>query len=70
MARVESKTFICTPDKYETVPHVREGVAGILGHWLSPEDMKVELNDRFPGCMTGELQQIVVVIVVKHCLLL
>ena len=54
VARVEAKTFICTEDKYETVPHVKEGVAGILGHWLSPEDMQTELNDRFPGCMAGK----------------
>nr|KAG5712694.1 hypothetical protein BaRGS_029749 [Batillaria attramentaria] len=59
VARVESKTFICTDDKYETVPHVREGVAGILGHWLSPEEMKKELNDRFPGCMAGRMMYVI-----------
>ncbi|KAL8616273.1 hypothetical protein ACOMHN_056216 [Nucella lapillus] len=59
VARVEAKTFICTPDRYETVPHVREGVAGILGHWLGPDDMKKELNDRFPGCMAGRTMYVI-----------
>jgi len=59
VARVESKTFICTEDKYETVPHVREGVEGILGHWLGPEEMSVELNDRFPGCMAGRMMYVI-----------
>ncbi|KAK7115036.1 hypothetical protein V1264_000984 [Littorina saxatilis] len=59
VARVESKTFICTPDKYETVPHVREGVAGILGHWMGPDQMQVELNDRFPGCMAGRMMYVI-----------
>ncbi|XP_076469780.1 phosphoenolpyruvate carboxykinase [GTP]-like [Babylonia areolata] len=59
VARVEAKTFICTEDKYETVPHVREGVAGILGHWISPGDLKEELNDRFPGCMSGRMMYVI-----------
>lgn len=53
VARVESKTFIVTPNKYDSVPHVREGVSGILGCWMSPEEMKVELDQRFPACMAG-----------------
>lgn len=53
VARVESKTWICTEDKYETVAHVREGVAGALGKWISPPDLEKEMNDRFPGCMAG-----------------
>ncbi|KAL5961700.1 Phosphoenolpyruvate carboxykinase GTP [Taenia solium] len=51
VARVESKTFICTPDRYGTVPHVAEGVKGILGQWISPKDLDESLRDRFPGCM-------------------
>ncbi len=54
VARVEGKTFICTDNKYDTVPHVKEGVQGIIGRWMSPEAMNVELEDRFPGCMNGE----------------
>ena len=53
VARVESKTFICTPDKYRTVPHVKPGVQGILGQWKSPEEAD-KLLQKFRGCMTGE----------------
>ena len=53
VARVESKTFICTEKKHETVPHVKDGVKGILGQWISPEALDKELEERFPGCMKG-----------------
>ncbi|XP_076112406.1 phosphoenolpyruvate carboxykinase [GTP]-like isoform X1 [Mytilus galloprovincialis] len=53
VARVEAKTWISTKEKYDTVPHVREGVKGILGQWISEPDMEKEMNDRYPGCMAG-----------------
>ena len=53
MARVESKTFIVTDDKYKAVPHVGDGVKGILGQWKSPQDMEEAVEERFPGCMKG-----------------
>ncbi|XP_071173156.1 phosphoenolpyruvate carboxykinase [GTP]-like [Mytilus edulis] len=53
VARVEAKTWISTEHKYDTVPHVREGVKGILGQWIAPPDMEKEMNDRYPGCMKG-----------------
>ncbi|BFZ12658.1 hypothetical protein BsWGS_15697 [Bradybaena similaris] len=59
VARVESKTFIVTKNKYDSVPHVREGVTGTLGAWMSPEDMKMELDHRFPGCMAGRMMYII-----------
>ncbi|KAK6981950.1 hypothetical protein BgiMline_017300 [Biomphalaria glabrata] len=59
VARVESKTFIVTPNKYDSVPHVREGVKGTMGCWMSPEDMKKELDDRFPGCMAGRMMYVI-----------
>ena len=54
VARVEAKTWISTKEKYDTVPHVREGVKGILGQWISEPDMEKEMNDRYPGCMAGK----------------
>lgn len=54
MARVESKTWIVTPDKYETVTHTPEGIDPIMGHWMSPQNFSTELDDRFPGCMGGK----------------
>ena len=52
VARVESKTWICTDDKYQTVPHVKQGVQGILGQWKSREDALKDLK-KFKGCMKG-----------------
>jgi phosphoenolpyruvate carboxykinase (GTP) len=37
VARVESKTWIVTPDKYQTVTHTPEGVEPIMGHWMPPQ---------------------------------
>jgi phosphoenolpyruvate carboxykinase (GTP) len=51
VARVESKTFIVTPDQYQAVPHVATGSKGILGQWMSPESMDKELENRLPGSM-------------------
>ncbi|CAF2530902.1 unnamed protein product [Rotaria sp. Silwood2] len=53
VARVESKTFLVTKDKHESVAHSREGVSGVLGLWKSPDEMKKEIDARFPGCMSG-----------------
>lgn len=55
VARVESKTWIATDDKYETVPHVRQGVRGILGQWKHTKDLEEEVNGDFDGCMAGVL---------------
>ena len=54
VARVESKTVIITDKKEDTIPTPKEGVTGTLGHWMSPEDLDVELGKRFPGSMKGE----------------
>ena len=53
MARVESKTVICTENKYETVPHTKEGVKCSVGQWAEPKEMKIKLQDLFKGCMKG-----------------
>ena len=54
VARVESKTFIVTETKYESIPHVVEGEKGIMGQWMSKEQAREEMGGRFPGCMKGE----------------
>ncbi len=56
VARVESKTFICTPNERETVPHHAEGVKGMLGNWISPKDLDAKIQKLFPGCMKGRHQ--------------
>lgn len=53
VARVESKTFVCTPRKEDTVPTPKEGIKGTLGNWISPEDLQQAWDERFPGCMRG-----------------
>lgn len=53
VARVESKTFIATKDRSDTVPDVAPGIKGTLGNWMSIEQMDKELNERFPGSMKG-----------------
>ncbi|CAG9834368.1 unnamed protein product [Diabrotica balteata] len=58
-ARVESKTFISTDSKSETIPTPKNGVQGTLGNWLSPKDMDVAVKERFTSCMSGRTMYIV-----------
>ncbi len=53
VARVESKTFISTATKREAVPEPKSGVRGLLGNWMSPEELDRAVAQRFPGCMNG-----------------
>ncbi|XP_037069517.1 phosphoenolpyruvate carboxykinase [GTP], mitochondrial-like [Pollicipes pollicipes] len=53
VARVESKTFIVTDERRQTVPTPRQGVKGALGNWMSPADLDSAVAARFPGCMRG-----------------
>ncbi|XP_016941056.3 phosphoenolpyruvate carboxykinase [GTP] [Drosophila suzukii] len=59
VARVESKTFICTDRREETIPTPLEGVKGALGNWISPSDMEAAVQQRFPGCMKGRTMYVV-----------
>jgi phosphoenolpyruvate carboxykinase (GTP) len=59
VARVESRTVICTPEKRTTIPIAKEGVNGRLGHWKHPDDLKVEVDKRFPGCMAGRTMYVI-----------
>lgn len=59
VARVESKTWMVTRAKYDTVTHTPEGIEPIMGHWMSPEDFSVELDSRFPGCMAGRVMYVI-----------
>ncbi|GMT15818.1 hypothetical protein PFISCL1PPCAC_7115, partial [Pristionchus fissidentatus] len=59
VARVESKTWMVTNDKYDTVCRTAEGVEPLMGHWMSPEDLSSELDSRFPGCMAGRVMYVI-----------
>ncbi|XP_022663562.1 phosphoenolpyruvate carboxykinase, cytosolic [GTP]-like [Varroa jacobsoni] len=54
VARVESKTFICTLRREDAIPSPKSGVKGTLGNWISPENLKAAWDERFPGCMRGQ----------------
>lgn len=59
VARVESRTFICTEKREQTVPTPKEGIKGTLGNWISPSDYDQAVSERFPGCMKGRVMYVV-----------
>ncbi|CAI2349088.1 unnamed protein product [Caenorhabditis sp. 36 PRJEB53466] len=59
VARVESKTWMVTKDKYDSVCHTPEGVRPIMGQWMSEEQFGKDLDARFPGCMAGRPMYVV-----------
>lgn len=59
VARVESKTFICTEKQEQAIPTPREGIKGTLGNWISPDDYETAIRSRFPGCMKGRTMYVV-----------
>lgn len=59
VARVESRTFISTERREDTIPTPKEGVKGTLGNWMSPSDLQKALDDRFPGCMKGRTMYVI-----------
>jgi phosphoenolpyruvate carboxykinase (GTP) len=72
VARVESRTFICTANQIDTIPTPTHGFkapdpainldslkCSQLGNWMSPEDLEKEHNRRFPGCMVGRRMYVI-----------
>ena len=55
VARVESKTVICSQKKEEAIPTPGEGVKGTVGHWADPAEMEEKLESLFSGCMAGTI---------------
>jgi len=72
VARVESRTFISTTKLTDTVATPLKGFTSPppeinlsklkctqLGNWMAPEDLEVEINKRFPGCMKGRTMYVI-----------
>lgn len=59
VARVESKTLICTKNKNDTIPHHKEGVQCRLGQWCDPDEMDKKIDVLFEGCMKGRTMYLI-----------
>lgn len=59
VARVESKTFICTAQREQAVCTPLPGVQGALGNWICPKSYDDAIMKRFPGCMKGRTMYVV-----------
>lgn len=59
VARVESKTFICTERREEAVTTPKPGIKTSLGNWISPKEYDEAIMARFPGCMKGRTMYVV-----------
>ncbi|KAH8401190.1 hypothetical protein KR009_003561, partial [Drosophila setifemur] len=59
VARVESKTFICTEQKDGAVPVTEKATPGALGNWISEKDLQAAIGERFPGCMKGRTMYVI-----------
>lgn len=59
VARVESRTFICSDRESDVVPSARAGQKSALGNYISPPDYEKAVSDRFPGCMKGRTMYVI-----------
>jgi len=59
VARVESKTVICTEKQSDTIPTPKAGVQGTVGIWMSPAELTKQFSARLPGCMKGRTMYVI-----------
>ncbi|XP_034826303.1 phosphoenolpyruvate carboxykinase [GTP]-like isoform X1 [Maniola hyperantus] len=59
VARVESKTFICSEHERDVVPVARAGQKSALGNHITPNDYDKAVTERFPGCMRGRTMYVI-----------
>lgn len=59
VARVESRTFICTTNRRDAVNVPKGSAKGLMGNWMSPADADEAISQRFPGCMEGRTMYVI-----------
>ncbi|XP_026750609.2 phosphoenolpyruvate carboxykinase [GTP]-like isoform X1 [Galleria mellonella] len=59
VARVESRTFICSEKERDIVPVARAGQKSALGNYINPDDYEKAVAERFPGCMRGRTMYVI-----------
>jgi len=59
VARVESRTVICSKDRRSTIPTPKPGVKGTVGNWISPDSLDQAVKQRFPACMKGRTMYVI-----------
>ncbi|XP_045540534.1 phosphoenolpyruvate carboxykinase [GTP]-like isoform X1 [Papilio machaon] len=59
VARVESRTFICSDKERDVVPAARAGQKSALGNYITPGDYEKAISERFPGCMRGRTMYVI-----------
>ena len=59
VARVESKTFIVTENKRDTMPYLGEGLTSTLGNWMAPKQLQQIIGDKFTRCMSGRTMYVI-----------
>ncbi|XP_063542172.1 phosphoenolpyruvate carboxykinase [GTP]-like isoform X1 [Cydia strobilella] len=59
VARVESRTFICSERERDVVPTARAGQKSALGNYIAPNDYEKAVAERFPGCMRGRTMYVI-----------
>lgn len=60
VARVESKTFICTRNKHDVIPRgVEESKQGNLGNWMHVDELDERLSELLRDCMSGRTMYVI-----------
>lgn len=59
VARVESKTYICTDNERETRAIPKDGVKSILANWRDQKEMRKEISEKMNGCMKGRTMYVI-----------
>ncbi|XP_050543097.1 phosphoenolpyruvate carboxykinase [GTP]-like isoform X2 [Daktulosphaira vitifoliae] len=59
VARVESRTFICTKNRRDAVNIPKGTTKGIMGNWMSLEDANEAIKTRFDGCMEDRTMYVI-----------